>query len=331
VPRVPGIWFRESARCYYTKVNGKQHRLSPKESEAKRMLYRLVGREEKATPRCRMSVRKLCDTYLDRTRGEKSDDRHAVQVRHLQAFSDRFGRRRPDDLKVHEVEDWLSGTGLGQSTRGLVAGILKAVMNWAVARQHLSANPLRTLKKPKVRRRERVLSTEERGLILKSVSPRFREFLTVLEQTGCRPFSEAAKLTAAMLDWEKGRAVLRNHKTAGKGKPRVIYFPPAVLEVLRGLADEHPTGPLLRNRLGNAWRKDNVSHYLIRTAELLGIPEFTAYAYRHTYITDALTKGVPVEVVAELTGNSPRIIHAHYSHIDRRADALRDAAVRAVS
>ncbi len=232
---------------------------------------------------------------------------------------------------MHEVEDWLAGTGLGQSTRGLVVGVLKGVMNWAVARQHLSVNPLRTLKKPKALRRERVLSAEERKLILAAVSPRFRDFLTVLEQTGCRPFSEAAKLTAAAIDWEKGKAVLRDHKTAGKGKARVIYFPPAVLEMLRALAHLHPTGPLLRNRLGNAWRKDNVSHYLIRAAELLGIPEFTAYAFRHTFITDALTKGVPVEVVAELTGNSPRIIHAHYSHIDRKADALREAAVRAVS
>ncbi len=78
MPRVPGIWFRKSARCYYTKLNGKQHRLSPKAPEAKRMLYRLVGRDEKAPARCPMSVSKLCDTYLDRTRGEKSDDRHAV-------------------------------------------------------------------------------------------------------------------------------------------------------------------------------------------------------------------------------------------------------------
>ena len=96
MPRVPGIWFREAAGCYYTKVNGKQHWLSPVESESKRMLYWLVGREEKTQARCRMSVKKLFDTYLAKTRGEKSDGRHHVQRLHLQAFCDRLGRRRLD-------------------------------------------------------------------------------------------------------------------------------------------------------------------------------------------------------------------------------------------
>jgi site-specific recombinase XerD len=55
-----------------------------------------------------------------------------------------------------------------------------------------------------------------------------------------------------------------------------------------------------------------------------------AYALRHTYITNALIRGVPVEVLAELVGNTPQVLHRHYAHVAKDTTALKAAALKAV-
>ena len=176
-----------------------------------------------------------------------------------------------------------------------------------------------------------MLTKDEREQVRAEVSPEFAAYLTVLEQTGCRPYSEASNLSAPDIDWENGRTILRKHKNAKKGKTRIVYFPPDLLAMLKDLALRHPTGPLLRNRLGNAWVRSNVNHYTRRVYRKLKMEKFCPYSYRATYITDALVKGVPVEVVAELVGSSPKVIWAHYSSVAKKPDAMRAAALKAVS
>jgi len=51
-----------------------------------------------------------------------------------------------------------------------------------------------------------------------------------------------------------------------------------------------------------------------------------AYAIRHQYITDALARGVPVALVAEMTGTSAEMIARVYSHISEKKSLLLDAA-----
>ena len=45
-------------------------------------------------------------------------------------------------------------------------------------------------------------------------------------------------------------------------------------------------------------------------------------------VSEALGKGVPVEVLAALVGNSPVTLRKHYSHLTSRVDVLRAAAAR---
>jgi site-specific recombinase XerD len=58
----------------------------------------------------------------------------------------------------------------------------------------------------------------------------------------------------------------------------------------------------------------------------LGLKGVSAYVLRHGYITQALERGVSIEVVAELVGNSPATIYKHYSHIAQRPGMLQAAA-----
>jgi integrase len=55
-----------------------------------------------------------------------------------------------------------------------------------------------------------------------------------------------------------------------------------------------------------------------------------AYCYRHSFITDALVRQVPIATVAELVGHaSTQTIEKHYGHLDQQANYLKEAAKKA--
>jgi integrase len=210
-------------------------------------------------------------------------------------------------------------------------GLVVACLNWAVEQGYLPYSPLTRMKVGQMHGRERILTKEERQLIMAAVRNKmFKRFLTFLEQTGCRPYSEAAQISSAMIDWEEGCVPLAKHKNARKGKRRVIYLTEEAKAVLRELCKERPEGPLFVTRNGIPYNRSNIIGTFRRLEKRLGIPKFNPYSYRHTYITEALERGLTADIVAELVGNTPKTIAKYYSHLESKKNTLRDAARRAV-
>jgi integrase len=187
-------------------------------------------------------------------------------------------------------------------------------------------------KRPAVRRREKLLTPAEQEALFEAAGDQaFRDLLTALRVTGARP-GEVMRVTAADVDPDACVWVLGRHKTADKtGKPRVIYLTPAMVGLSRRLCERHPAGPLFRNRAGRPWNRNAVRCRFRRLREKLGLdPGVVAYAFRHTWATDALERQVPIATVAELMGHSDTsMVSAHYSHLHERREHLR-AAARAV-
>jgi site-specific recombinase XerD len=54
-----------------------------------------------------------------------------------------------------------------------------------------------------------------------------------------------------------------------------------------------------------------------RVFELAQTPEHKAFIhnFRHSFATDLLTHGIPIEDVAALLGNSVKIVEKHYAHL----------------
>ncbi len=327
-----GLWQRKRDGAWMTTVNGTQHNLGKDKAEARKQLHKLLAGDNPKPEKAGMTTRKLCDNYLIRTAEGKEAATHAVQVMHLRAFNASLGHRDPATLKVHEVETWLDEQETwSASTKALFITILKAVFNHAEQQGYLAVNPIKKLKRRKTGRRDRVVTPEERGKILGAMSANFRDFVTFLDLTGCRPFSEAARITADDIQFDHGRVVLHRHKTRKKtGKPRVIYATEAAIELLKRLVEEHPAGPVFTNRFGNGWSKNNAGKYIARVCKKLGIEGVTLYNLRTTYISNALVNGVPIEVVAALCGNSPQVIHQHYNSVDKIETAMRAAAQKAL-
>ncbi len=144
-----------------------------------------------------------------------------------------------------------------------------------------------------------------------------------LENTGARP-GELTAATAKDFDRKLGAVVYYaddvrrkdefRHKTAGKGRTRVIFFTGEALKVLRRLAGEHRTGPLFLSREGNPLNDHAVCSIFTQLRKKVDAPKLTAYSYRHTLATNWLMSGRSIDKLAEILGNSPEVIRRHYSH-----------------
>ena len=329
------LWLRKQTGEYHTTVHGKRHRLGKDKAEAERAFHALLAQVDPAPgPAVRMTFRKLADLYLAFTEATKSKRTFDHQLHFLKSFVAVVKNKAVVDLKPADVTAWMlaNKTNWGHNSQVTGRGVLRACLNWGVFEGHIAANPLARVKTGQVHRRERILTKDEADRIIAAVAYEpFKNFLTFLTLTGCRPFSEAAQVTAQSVDWAAGTITFKEHKNARKGKSRVVYLVPELQALLKEWCAATPTGPLFRTPRGFAYNRSNVTTRLKNLVKRLGVEHFSLYSFRHTYFTAALEKGVPVELLAELGGNSPRTLVKFYSHLDQRKKSLAEAAAKAVS
>lgn len=325
------VWHREQDGYYYTTYRGEQQKLSQDKDEAERLFHELHAQQPPPEDYRRYSIGKIADMFLDFSQKNHSPDTYKHYRCMLNRFCTHVGKTRlVAELKNHHVTAFMDAyRHWSESTRAAAVAVILACLNWAVEEGYLSSHPLARLKRGRYERRERILTDAERDALFAAVKdPAFRHFLRFIELTGCRPFSEAAKITAQDVNVGQGVITLKEHKNRKRtGKPRFIYLSPSARELVAALLVLNPTGPLFRNPMsGCPWGKQSVQRRFHRLCKECGIKGVSAYVFRHSYITQALEKGVPVEVVAELVGNSPATIHKHYAHLAQREGVLKAAA-----
>ena len=91
--------------------------------------------------------------------------------------------------------------------------------------------------------------------------------------------------------------------------------------------DRPAPAPLFRRHDGKAWNKDAWKGPVKEATVAAGLPpSVTAYAIRHSVITDLVTDGLDLLSVAQLSGTSVAMIERHYGHL--RADHAAAALAR---
>jgi len=89
---------------------------------------------------------------------------------------------------------------------------------------------------------------------------------------------------------------------------------------------------MIFRRMFHGLRKTASKHCSERTRRRPHLKGLIAYAYRHSFATDALVNGVGIAQVAELLGHtSTEMVMRHYSHIAGKIDHMRDAAMKAAN
>lgn len=218
----------------------------------------------------------------------------------------------------------------GENYQATFTKSLKACFNWAVDSEIISRHPFNKLKRSfQYTERDIVDQDTWQRMINDTKDEPFRNFLTAIRNTGCRP-SEVARVTASHVKgatWNFVKHKANRGKKASK-KTRVVYLNPAMQELSAKLVAQNPEGPLFLNSRGRRWTKDSVGQRFESLRTRLGLPEHViAYATgRHSWINNAMINGVPKAVVAHMAGTSENVIDRYYAHLDSEAQYLLNAA-----
>ena len=148
---------------------------------------------------------------------------------------------------------------------------------------------------------------------------RIRAMILLLRYSGLR-ISDAAVLAREQL--QRDKISLRTIKT---GSMVWCPLPPHAVSAL----NESPSDDERYFFWNGSCRPDSAVKVWERTFqrvfELAEIPEHKAFVhnFRHTFATDLLTEGIPIEDVATLLGNSVQVVQKHYAHLVKaRRDRL---------
>lgn len=258
----------------------------------------------------------------------------------LDSFCEECGHIPVMDLAPKHVTDWLIGKSWGQSTQHKAITSVKRVLGWAAKEKRIPNNPLTGIERPRTKRRTTLIDKDShRRMVLHAGSQPFssivdrqiRLVLIALRHTGGRPQDIANArvegVDPACLFW-----VLDHHKREHQTeKPKIVYLSPCMRTITRMLAGDRTSGPLFRGRRGSLTVNAIRCRIRILRQQLDDLPAGTvAYAYRHTYITEALENDKSVATVAELVGTSASMIEKVYGHLGSKQSHLIHAASTAL-
>jgi integrase len=312
-------WYRSSERRWYATVNGRKVSLGVKGRKnvkaAKEAWHLLMaGVKEQARPKGEPTVGQVIRFFLTDCKGRVKPKTLHWYKDWLEPFAQKQGGLKASALTPTLAEAYSRKPEWAEASRAGFLGTLVTAFRWAVRGRLLAVNPLAVVKAPPKPSRgaQALISPEDHAALLALASPTFGRLLSVLWATGARP-GEVASITAENFHAESGVVRLREHKTAHRGKNRVIHLTPEITASLSELAKKYPHGPLLRTCWGNPWTENAIVKEMRRLRERAGVAHATAYGYRHSFATDALANGVPDAHVAALLGHSgTAMLHKHY-------------------
>jgi integrase len=208
--------------------------------------------------------------------------------------------------------------------------IIRQIVNFALSRRLITTDPLHGLKLKKVKPRPQPCWTRT-GVdqILAAAQPPFTMPLTILAETGMR-IGELKHLTWDDVDFERGVLHIRakdgwRPKT---GDQRAIPLEPvrSLLEHLphraRWVVTAAPSSHFPKGDHQISERR--LLQYLKRVLKKLGLKGHV-HTFRHSFISNALTKGIPEAVVRSWVGHVDRDVMQLYTHI---ADEASQAAMQ---
>jgi integrase len=329
------VWYRADVGWWMVTIHGKKERLiQGPEDEHHRMLaeekfceIRKLRRESPLSPSAR--VADIIEAFLVWSSRHFAADTHYGYRFYGQLFAEKWGLLSVTDLKPYHVTQWADSNDWGETTEYNARRSVFRAFSWAAEEGILPKNPLKGMKRPRPRPRQRALTDDEYRALLRATDLPFRRFLFVLRCTGARPKE------LRTLRWEQlrdDRIVLRQHKTASKTrKPRIIYLPRPVQELFKRMRAESTSEHVFLNRRGRPWTKYAVSLRIRRLKEKLKLArDVCLYLTRHAFGTAAIVNGVDVATVAELMGHtSLDMISSVYCHLADQHQYLHEAATRA--
>jgi integrase len=278
-------------------------------------------------------VLELIAEYLNFSEREHAAATHRWYKNHLLSFGTSIGKLQVQSLKPFHVERWIADRYPNTKNGSTISSAMRTVQrvfNWAVQSGRLEKSPLRTLKRPAATSRDVYLMPDQYKAMLAAIpqDDAFRDFVTVMRETGCRP-QEARRVEARHFDREGRCWTFPKEEAKGGREARVVLLNDRAFEITQRLALKYPEGPLFRNQRGNPWKKVALLNRCHRLREKLHF-HICPYAIRHTFATDAIVRGVDLVTIAQLMGHKNlEMLQRIYQHVRKRSDHLREGLRKA--
>jgi integrase/recombinase XerD len=227
----------------------------------------------------------------------------------------------PFDARRHHVDAWVrvlqseplprTGRPMAASSIARRLSAVAAFYDYGLAVEVLLYSPVANVRRPKVSDDASTvgLSADELVALLDAAdahSPRFGALVSVLAYNGVR-IDEALRADVADYTHQRGHRVLRITRKGGRAATEPLA-PPTVRALDTYLADHHPpAGPLFLDRTGTTrLAYTTAAAQIRRLARKAGIPaaeSITPHSLRHTFVTEALAAGVPLQDVQDAAGH----------------------------
>ena len=260
-----------------------------------------------------------------------------------------FGERFIDDIKMHELEDWLLELELSPQTVNHIRYTLNLIFREAKRKNLVSMNPIADIEPLPNKYRERSAFTLEECRKLFPIDwdelvkvwkyPLWAVMHYLMLTTGMR-VGEIAALLWKHIVWEKrGILILQAIKADGSvgfpknGKPRAAIIPERTIELLRKWQDITPYssyedyvffGKDGRTHLNVKYISKVIKPALKRADIIPGDRILVTHSLRHTYNT-RMERLIPDAVLRYMIGHQSRKMTERYTHVEP-ADRLEQLA-----
>jgi integrase/recombinase XerC len=217
---------------------------------------------------------------------------------------------------------------------------VQRLFNWACNdAEILERNPFRTIKRPPLGERKRILDRRTEVMLRRGSSPAFRHLLLCLGETIGRP-QEARTLQWENVWWAgkpigttealaAGDGVFQLHdyksrrRRSDPNKTRSVPITPRLGRLLARLCrgKKELTGPIFLNSRGRPWSSNAIRLRVRWLRKKLKLHKdengenVVAYTMRHTHATWAAAAGVRDRLLAELMGHTTTRTTARYQHL----------------
>lgn len=272
-----------------------------------------VGEVRKDVPTVSEAVEKFLADAKARNLKEPSLKKYKnILEKKLNEFAQKTGRLKLHHFDVEAVREFRESWNFSPVTHLKNLEFVKAFFRFCKASGWIEKNPAEALKPPKVRSTPRLPLTDEEITKLLEACDRYRgdgkrlrAMLLLLRYSGLR-ISDAVQLKRRRV--KDGRVHVYTQKT---GQPVRVPLPQQVLEALAELPESERYFWSGRGKVKSCiedWRRSFAS-----LAELAKVEDVSFHRFRNTLAVSLLEKGVPLEDVAVVLGNSSRVVAKHYA------------------
>lgn len=297
-----------------------------------------------------VTVKKACEQYVAHVRKDKGDDKADDIAARFKRWidGDKIGAIDMQKLLRRHVDAWRQALAKAPvlvnphaetpDTRKRAASsvnrdmtALRAALNFAHDNAVCTTDmawrvALRPIESADGQR-DAYLDRAQRSTMIGKAAPDVALFLQALSLVPLRP-GALASLTVASFDKRLGVLTIGKDKA---GRDRRIKLPEQTAAFFaERIKDKTPAAPLVARADGKAWDKDAWKKPVKAAAKAAELPDsITAYAMRHSAMTDLVTGGLDLLTVAQLSGTSVAMIEKHYGHLraDHAAAALATLAL----